>query len=274
MSEQIKNDSASEPISTSTPNEQSAAATPMAVDATANVTKEQTPEAKSATNSVNVSLRKKKVEKPVAKKVVPAKKTATTPKSTTKVAHPPFFEMITEAIAKLNERSGSSRQAILKFIVSNFMVEEKSGNQHIKVGLKNAVKAGTLKQVKGVGASGSFKLSDSFKSKSTKKSVSSAKKQTKATKKPVNKVKKVTAAVAAKKITSTGKPQKTVATKAKRNLKKTTKPAVSKQATKTKTVTKAAAKSKTKSSPTLKRKSVAVKSVPVVKKTSTRVARK
>ena len=122
MSEQIKNDIASEPISTSTPNEQSAAATPMAVDATVNVTKEQTPEAKSVTNSVNVSLRKKKVEKPVAKKVVPAKKTATTPKSTTKVAHPPFFEMITEAIAKLNERSGSSRQAILKFIVSNFMV--------------------------------------------------------------------------------------------------------------------------------------------------------
>jgi len=83
--------------------------------------------------------------------------------------HPPFIEMIKEAIEKLNERTGSSRQAILKYIVSNFEVQEKSGNQHVKVVLKNAVKAGSLKQVKGVGASGSFKLSDSLKSKAKTK---------------------------------------------------------------------------------------------------------
>ncbi|EFX60309.1 hypothetical protein DAPPUDRAFT_19918, partial [Daphnia pulex] len=72
--------------------------------------------------------------------------------------HPTFFEMIADALKKLNERSGSSRQAILKFIVANYPVEAKSANQHIKIALKNGVKSGALKQSKGTGASGSFKL--------------------------------------------------------------------------------------------------------------------
>lgn len=68
--------------------------------------------------------------------------------------------MITESLQKLNEKTGSSRQAILKFIVSNYSVDQKLANQYLKVALKNGVKSGILKQLKGVGASGSFKLAE------------------------------------------------------------------------------------------------------------------
>jgi histone H1/5 len=213
----------------------------------------------------------KKIAAPKKESTV-AKKTAT--KSAAKDAkakptHPPFFDMITEAIRKLNERAGSSRQAILKFIVSNFKVEEKTGNQHVKVSLKNAVKAGTLKQVKGVGASGSFKLSEMLKSK--EKSAENQREQVpkpKSASTPSKQVKKAPAkkaAVVAKKVaTSAAKPKKNVA-KAKSVSKKPKvngskkaaasaavkkSPAAKKQAVKT--VTKQAAKMKT-SQPKAKR---------------------
>lgn len=263
MSEQAKTETNAvepQPISSSTPNEQAVSS---AVDANPAGSNENE---KPATNSVNVTLRKKKVgAKSVVKKADPVKKSSSkstaTSKSKAKNSHPPFFEMITEAIKKLNERSGSSRQAILKFIVSNFHVEEKSGNQHIKIGLKNAVKAGSLKQVKGVGASGSFKLGDAFKSKSVKKNltttVAAAKRKPSTTKKPI-KIKKVTAAAAAKKITAVA-PKK-ITNKPKKNLKKSNSKTVAKKVTKNKTVTKAAAKSKTKSAPTINRKAKTVQS--------------
>ncbi|CAF0720384.1 unnamed protein product [Brachionus calyciflorus] len=73
-------------------------------------------------------------------------------------AHPKFIDMITESLGKLNEKSGSSKQAILKYIVANFPVDEKTANQYLKVSLKNGVKSGAIKQVKGTGATGSFKL--------------------------------------------------------------------------------------------------------------------
>jgi len=190
--------------------------------------------------------------------------------------------MIIQAIRKLNDRSGSSRQAILKFITSNFKVEEKQGNQHVKIGLKNAVKAGTLKQVKGVGASGSFKLSDALKTKEKlkekKKQVNSVKEvetaATSATAKPAKKIstKKVKKA-------SVGSTKLTVAIKkSSKDVKKVSvggkgkksgvkesvsKPVVAKARAvastatkkgKTGVTSKAAAKSKTKTSPTMGRK--------------------
>ena len=85
---------------------------------------------------------------------VPKKKTVK------KVAdHPKYGEMIAAAIGALKERKGSSRQAILKYIQSNYKVSE-SANTHVKMALKRAVASGELKQVKGAGASGSFKLAD------------------------------------------------------------------------------------------------------------------
>jgi len=75
-------------------------------------------------------------------------------------SHPKFIDMVTECLEKLDEKSGLSRQAILKYIVLNFSVDEKNSNQYLKVALKNGVKSGQLKQLKGIGASGSFKLAE------------------------------------------------------------------------------------------------------------------
>ena len=50
----------------------------------------------------------------------PKKKAAAKPK---KVAtHPKYSEMVGKAISALKERGGSSRQAILKYILANFSV--------------------------------------------------------------------------------------------------------------------------------------------------------
>ena len=74
--------------------------------------------------------------------------------------HPKYSEMIKQALTSLKERGGSSRQAILKYIMKSFNVgkDEKVANQHLKMALRAGVKNGSLKQSKGTGASGSFKL--------------------------------------------------------------------------------------------------------------------
>ena len=68
--------------------------------------------------------------------------------------------MVKQAIGSLKERGGSSRQAILKYILKNFNVgvDEKAVNSRVKVALKSGVLSSQLKQSKGAGASGSFKL--------------------------------------------------------------------------------------------------------------------
>merc|ERR1712002_637202 len=67
--------------------------------------------------------------------------------------------MVAAAIKALKERSGSSRQAILKYIIANNKVgDEKKAASRLKLALKKGVAGGALKQVKGAGASGSFKL--------------------------------------------------------------------------------------------------------------------
>lgn len=74
-------------------------------------------------------------------------------------AHPKYSEMIAAAVGALKERSGSSRQAILKYISANYKVSDSAGT-HVKLALKRGVAGGALKQVKGTGASGSFKLAE------------------------------------------------------------------------------------------------------------------
>ncbi|XP_066960003.1 histone H1-delta-like [Macrobrachium rosenbergii] len=91
--------------------------------------------------------KEKKEKKPKAKK--PA----------AKPTHPPYGTMIAAAVKSLKERNGSSRQAILKYIVANYKVgDEKKAGSRLKLALKKGVTSGALKQVKGAGASGSFKL--------------------------------------------------------------------------------------------------------------------
>lgn len=62
--------------------------------------------------------------------------------------HPKFIDMIVDALRKLNEKSGSSRQAVVKYIVANHKLDAKLVNQHVKLALKNGVKSGALKQSK------------------------------------------------------------------------------------------------------------------------------
>lgn len=71
--------------------------------------------------------------------------------------HPTYKDMIGQAIVALKEHGGSSRQAILKYIKANFKGVD-GAEHHLKAALKRGVENKTLVQVKGVGASGSFRL--------------------------------------------------------------------------------------------------------------------
>merc|ERR1711894_543673 len=96
-------------------------------------------------------------------KASPKKKAAAKPKVAP--AHPKYSEMIKQAITALKERGGSSRQAILKYIMKNFKVGTDEGkvNTHLKMALRAGAKNNTLKNSKGSGASGSFKLGEAAK---------------------------------------------------------------------------------------------------------------
>lgn len=75
-----------------------------------------------------------------------------------KPAHPPTAEMVYNAIRILKERSGSSLQAIKKYVSSTYKIDAEKMAPFIKKYLRNAVSSGQLVQTKGKGASGSFKL--------------------------------------------------------------------------------------------------------------------
>lgn len=64
----------------------------------------------------------KKVASPVKAVAVAAPKAKKIAKAAAASAHPPYLEMVTQAVVALKERSGSSRQAILKYILANFQV--------------------------------------------------------------------------------------------------------------------------------------------------------
>ena len=121
------------------------------------------------------------------KAATPKVKKVTKPK--TEASHPKYSEMVAASVAALKERGGSSRQAILKYINANFKVGD-TANNHLKIALKAGVKAGTLKQAKGTGASGSFKLGEKPKKvakKATKPKAAKPKVKKTAAKKPAAK---------------------------------------------------------------------------------------
>ncbi|XP_047495810.1 histone H1-delta-like [Penaeus chinensis] len=176
-----------------------------------------------------------------------------------KRAHPKYSEMVGAALRALKERNGSSRQAILRFILASFQVgDERVAGVHLKQALRRGVVGGSLQQTKGTGASGSFKLSkeelkkavprkDSAKKPSAKTATKKPNAKT-ATKKPSAKTatKKPSAKTASKKPsakTATKKPSaktttKKVPTKNGATKKPTTKKAISKKQTVKKTATK------------------------------------
>jgi len=165
----------------------------------------------------------------------PKKAVAKPRKPKVPAAHPPVLQMVLAAIGSLKERKGSSLAAIKKYIAANYKVDIVRLAPFIRNCLKKCVADGKLVQVKGTGASGSFKLSPAAKKEPKKKSPKKpkAKKDTKA-KKP--KAKKTPTKKPKAKKTPTKKPKtkKTTKTKSpkKTKPKKTTKPKAKKPATK------------------------------------------
>ncbi len=152
----------------------------------------------------------------------PVKKSTKTKQSAKQPQHPTYNQMIKAALMALKDRTGSSRQAIIKYIKANYSVGD-NVEQRVKAAIKRLTTANLLVHTKGTGASGSFKLSQE------------AKKQTKPTKKPRhNKSDKQNNKPADK------KPKKPLAKKTTKSPSKKTK-----QPTKTKQGTKKSASNKT-----------------------------
>ena len=123
-----------------------------------------------------ISKEKKMADTAVAAPTkAPKKKTAAKPKKPSD--HPKYSEMVGKAISALKERGGSSRQAILKYILANFNVgkDAKPVNARLKLALRAGVKNKNLKQAKGTGASGSFRLEEVKAAKKPAKAKKAAK---------------------------------------------------------------------------------------------------
>ncbi|KAI7756319.1 hypothetical protein M8C21_001535 [Ambrosia artemisiifolia] len=78
----------------------------------------------------------------------PAKKAPAKSKPRTPSLHPPYFEMIKEAIVTLKERTGSSQYAITKFIEENQKNLPANFKKVLLTQLKKFVAAGKLVKVK------------------------------------------------------------------------------------------------------------------------------
>jgi len=156
------------------------------------------------------------------KKVVKAKKPAAKP------THPPVAEMVNAAITTLKDRKGSSLSAIKKYVGATYKVDAVKLAPFIRRYLVKAVTDGKLSQVKGTGASGSFKLAKPAaveKPKKVVKKPAAKKSPKKAAKKPAAKAKKAKTPKKEKKAKkpAAAKPKKPKAKKAKTPVKKATK---------------------------------------------------
>lgn len=168
----------------------------------------------------------------------PAKKVAKAKKPAKPAAHPPFKAMILAAIPALKERGGSSRQAILKYIVANNKVDAAKAAGPLKLALRKALAAGTIVKAKDAGkGAGKFKIGKVEKPKKAPKAKKPKAKKVvkkKAAKKPAAKKAKKPAKKAAKKPAAkkaAKKPAKKAAPKKKAAAKK---PAAKKAAPKKK----------------------------------------
>ena len=167
----------------------------------------------------------------------PKVKKATKPKAP--AAHPKYSVMIAAAVAALKDRTGSSRQAILKYVCANYKVDAAKAGVHLRMALKRAVAAGDLKMAKATGkGAGSYKLGEK---KIAKKP---AAKKPKAKKPAAKKVAKKPAAKKAAKKPAAKKPaaKKPAAKKPAAKKPAAKKPAAKKPAAKKPAAKKAAAK--------------------------------
>merc|ERR1719347_320369 len=119
----------------------------------------------------------------------PKAKKAAKPKAP--AAHPKYSVMIAAAITALKSRTGSSRQAILKYIVANYKVDAAKAATQVRLALKRGVAKGTLKAAKATGkGAGCFKLVKVEKPKKAKAKKVAKKPAAKKAKKPAKKAAK------------------------------------------------------------------------------------
>merc|ERR1712079_36519 len=139
-------------------------------------------------------------------------------------AHPKYSVMIAAAITALKDRTGSSRQAILKYICANYKVDAAKAAVQVRMALKRGVAKGALKMARASGkGAGCYKVVKVEKPKAAKKPKEpkeaakkpAAKKPKKAAKKPAAKkaakkpaAKKPAAKKAAKKPAKKAAPKK------------------------------------------------------------------
>merc|ERR1712088_1048074 len=106
-------------------------------------------------------------------------------------AHPKYSVMIATAITALKNRTGSSRAAIIKYIVANNKVDAASAAVQVRLALKRGVAKGALKTAAASGKNaGSYKLVKAEKPAKAKKAKKPAAKKPaakKAAKKPAAK---------------------------------------------------------------------------------------
>merc|ERR1711970_754715 len=167
-------------------------------------------------------------------------------KAKTPAVHPTYSVMIGESIKAMKDRSGSSRQAILKYICANYKVDAAKAAVHVRTALKKGVAAETLKMAAAAGKKGAgcYKLGE--KAKEVKKpKVAKVKKpvakKPKAAKKPA--AKKAEGGKAAEKKTAAKKPDaKAIKQPAAAKKSPTKKPASKKPAAKKPAATKSSPK--------------------------------
>ncbi|XP_057979507.1 histone H1 [Malania oleifera] len=152
-------------------------------------------------------------EKPVKEKKpkAPKEKKPRAPKTS---SHPPYFEMIKEALLALNERSGSSPYAIAKHMEENHKaVLPANFRKILGLQLKNSAARGKLIKIKA-----SYKLADKADTAAVKKPKQAKATTQKAAKKRTGTVRKKTAAAAKpakKKVGAKKKAKKSAPAKAK-----------------------------------------------------------
>merc|ERR1712227_440875 len=98
-----------------------------------------------------------------------AAKPAKAKKPAKKAEHPPSGVMVLAAVKALKDRKGSSLPAIKKYIAAEYKVDVAKLAPFIKKAIKTLVDKKALVQVKGKGASGSFKAAKEEKKPKAKK---------------------------------------------------------------------------------------------------------
>merc|ERR1711870_42016 len=98
------------------------------------------------------------------------KMSAAPKKAKAPAAHPKYSVMIAAAITSLKDRTGSSRQAILKYICANYKVDAAKAAVQVRLALKRGVAKGALKMARASGkGAGSYKVVKDEKPKKVKK---------------------------------------------------------------------------------------------------------